>query len=60
VERTITCDCGFEARAADDDGLVTEVKRHAFEAHRMDLSDDEARALVSRSATTDRETGKEE
>jgi predicted small metal-binding protein len=62
---TITCDCGFEARAADEGGLVAEVRRHAAEAHGMELSDDEARALVFRSeressTTAHRGTEKEE
>jgi predicted small metal-binding protein len=62
---TITCDCGFEARAADEAGLVAEVKRHASEAHGMRLSNDEARALVVRperdsSATADGASRKEE
>ena len=62
---TITCDCGFEARAADEGGLVAEVRRHAAEAHGMELSDDEARALVFRteldaSATAKRRQTKEE
>jgi hypothetical protein len=48
VERVITCDCGFEARAADEDGLVAEVSRHAFETHRMVLSRDEALLLAFR------------
>jgi predicted small metal-binding protein len=62
---TITCDCGFEARAGDEAGLVAEVKRHASKAHGMRLSDDEARALAFRSelgspVTADREPPKEE
>ncbi len=65
MERTITCDCGFEARAGDEAGLVAAVKRHASEAHGMQLSDDETRALVARSglgtsATADGEPRKEE
>ena len=42
------CDCGFEARAADEDGLVAEVQRHAREAHGMALSHDEALLLAFR------------
>ena len=42
----ITCECGFEARAADEGGLVAAVRRHAAEAHRMPLSHDEALLLV--------------
>jgi predicted small metal-binding protein len=56
---TLTCDCGFEARAADEAGLVAEVKRHASNAHGMRLSEDEARALVVRS-TAGRESREEE
>jgi predicted small metal-binding protein len=40
------CECGFEARAADEDGLVANVQRHAREAHSMALSREEALLLV--------------
>jgi hypothetical protein len=46
VERVLTCECGFDARAADEEGLVAEVRRHAAEAHCMPLSYDEALLLV--------------
>ena len=46
--RLIHCDCGFEARAADEEGLVAEVRRHAWEAHGMALSHDEALVLAFR------------
>jgi len=42
------CDCGFEARADDEEGLVREVQRHAREAHGMALSDYEALLLAFR------------
>ena len=42
------CECGFEARAADEEGLVAEVRRHAREAHGMALSHDEALLLAFR------------
>jgi hypothetical protein len=48
VDKVIHCDCGFDARAEDDDRLVTEVQRHAREAHGMALSDDEALLLAFR------------
>jgi hypothetical protein len=48
VDRVIHCHCGFEARAEHEDGLVTEVQRHAVEAHGMALSHDEALLLVFR------------
>jgi len=46
VERVLTCDCGFEARAEDEEGLVEQVMRHAREAHGMALSHDEALAVA--------------
>jgi hypothetical protein len=46
VEAVITCECGFEARAADEQGLLDEVRRHAAEAHCMPLSHEEALLLV--------------
>jgi hypothetical protein len=42
------CDCGFEARATDEDGFVAEVRRHALEEHGMALSHDEALQLAFR------------
>jgi hypothetical protein len=44
----VLCDCGFEASARHEDGLVAEVRRHAWEAHRMSLSHDEALLLAFR------------
>jgi len=44
----LKCDCGFEARAADEEALVAEVQRHAREAHGMALSHDEALVLAFR------------
>lgn len=68
----LQCDCGFEARAEDEEELVEDVRRHAREAHGMALSHDEALLLafraeldtgaplaIARHATT-REEGKEE
>jgi len=46
VDKTLTCDCGFIARAPDGVGLATEVLRHAWEAHGMPLSHDEALLLL--------------
>ena len=44
----LRCHCGFEARAEDEHGLVAEVRRHAWEAHSMALSHDEALVLAFR------------
>ena len=48
MDKVIHCDCGYQARAADEDGLVAEVQRHAQEAHGMALSHDEALLLAFR------------
>jgi len=55
VDKVLHCDCGFEARAADEDGLAAEVRRHAREAHDMELSLDESFLLAFR-AGLDAET----
>jgi hypothetical protein len=46
VDKTLTCDCGFIAQARDDVELAIEVRRHAWETHRMPLSHDEALLLL--------------
>jgi hypothetical protein len=48
MDRVLQCECGFEARAADENELVATVRRHALEAHGMTLSRDEASLLASR------------
>ena len=46
MDKTLTCDCGFIARACDELGLLTDVRRHAWEVHGMPLSHDEALLLL--------------
>jgi predicted small metal-binding protein len=46
MEKVVQCDCGFEARAEHEDGLVAEVQRHAAEVHGMTLSLEEALLLA--------------
>jgi hypothetical protein len=48
VDKVLRCHCGFEARAAGEDGLVVEVQRHAWEAHGMALTNEEALLLAFR------------
>ena len=48
MEKILHCECGFEARAEDEDGLVAEVRRHARDAHGMALSHREALVLAFR------------
>jgi hypothetical protein len=65
VDKVLQCDCGFEARATDEDGLAAEIQRHAREAHGMALSREEALLLafsaeLSARSTTETATGEEE
>ena len=48
VRLVLRCDCGFEARAGDEDRLVAEIRRHAWRAHGMALSREDARLLSGR------------
>ena len=48
MEKVLHCDCGFEVRGAGEARLVAEVRRHAWEAHGMALSQDEALLLAFR------------
>lgn len=49
----VRCDCGFEVRSDDADGLVPAIRLHAWEAHRMPLSYDEALMLAVRTGSED-------
>jgi hypothetical protein len=53
VTTVLECECGFEASAEDEDGLVVEIQRHAREAHGMTLSLGEALQLASRAASVE-------
>jgi hypothetical protein len=53
VTTVLECDCGFEASAEDEDGLVAEIRRHAREAHGMTLSAPEALRLASGAVSVD-------
>ena len=53
MDKTLTCDCGFEARADDDDRLAAEVQRHAWRAHGMALSHEDALVLAFRAELDD-------
>jgi len=48
VIKVLHCNCGFETRAAHEQGLVAEVRHHASEAHGMTLTYEEALLLAFR------------
>lgn len=53
VATVLECECGFEASAEDEDGLVVEIRRHAREGHGMTLSRREALLLASRAVSVE-------
>ena len=48
----LKCECGFEARAADEEALAAAVRRHALDAHGIAFSPEEALLLAARVAST--------
>jgi hypothetical protein len=54
----IGCECGYVARGADEEGLVADARRHAREAHGLELSREQillsSREPLPRPATGER------
>jgi hypothetical protein len=46
ADKAIRCECGYEVRASDEDGLVEEIRRHASVAHGIAFSLELARKLA--------------
>jgi predicted small metal-binding protein len=42
----IRCSCGVELRGADEGRLIQETQSHAKEAHKLELSDEQVRAMM--------------
>ena len=47
-DKVLSCDCGYELRAATEEGQVAELRRHAREAHGVWFSTGEALAVLLR------------
>jgi uncharacterized protein DUF1059 len=60
MQKVLHCDCGFEARGEDEDELVSEVQRHALEAHGMALTGAQVLALAARAEPDKSTNGKEQ
>ena len=58
MSETLRCECGFQARPDDEGGLVTEVRRHAWQAHRMPLTPADALQLIRRASAENRQTAR--
>jgi predicted small metal-binding protein len=48
MDKVLHCNCGFQAQNEDEDGLASEVRRHAWEAHGMALTRDDALLIIAR------------
>ncbi len=44
---SIECPCGTVLRGADEDQVVAEAQAHAKSIHDMELTDEQARSMVS-------------
>ena len=47
-DKILRCDCGYRLRAETGEHRVTEVRRHAWDAHGVTFSTDDARAVLLR------------
>jgi Protein of unknown function (DUF1059) len=47
-DKIIRCDCGYRVRARTEERQVAEVRRHAWEAHSISFSTEEALAVLLR------------
>jgi hypothetical protein len=49
IGKVLRCDCGFEVRAGDEHELAASIQRHAWNAHGMRLSEEQALVMLLRS-----------
>jgi len=47
-DKALRCDCGYRLRARTEQRQVAEVRRHAWEAHGISFSTEEALAVLLR------------
>jgi predicted small metal-binding protein len=47
-DKIVRCDCGYRLRARTEQRQVAEVRRHAWEAHGISFSTEEALAVLLR------------
>ena len=46
MTKVVRCACGFDMRDADEGRLIARVRQHAKEAHDLDLSEEQVRAMM--------------
>jgi Protein of unknown function (DUF1059) len=55
-DKIFRCDCGYRLRARTEQRRVAEVRRHAWEAHGISFSTEEALAVLLRLELDERES----
>ena len=48
MRKVLRCDCGYEVSADSDEELVADVRRHALDAHGMELTAEDALLVAFR------------
>jgi predicted small metal-binding protein len=48
-DKVLSCECGYEVTATDEEGLVEEIRTHARDAHGIAFSVEDALLVVLRS-----------
>jgi predicted small metal-binding protein len=46
MTRVVRCTCGVEIRDAEEARLIDKVQQHAKEAHALDMSEEQVRAIM--------------
>lgn len=46
MRKIVRCSCGMQFQEEDETLLITLVRRHALDAHELELSDDQIRDLM--------------
>ena len=46
MTKVVRCACGLHLRDADEARLIVQVQRHAKDAHDLDLSAEQVRAMI--------------
>ncbi|HUF27382.1 MAG TPA: DUF1059 domain-containing protein [Gemmatimonadaceae bacterium] len=46
MTKLVRCTCGVELRSPDERELIGQVQEHATEAHELQLSDEQVRAMM--------------
>jgi predicted small metal-binding protein len=47
MSKVINCDCGYVVRGATDDEIVAEAQRHARDEHGIEMTREQALAVIT-------------